>query len=162
MKTLTLAATGLLLVLGNAQAANQEGDLAKRLTETWSKAADWLVGQQDAAGAWQTGPAGKTEPNSAYTALIVTSLANAPKSLREKYKPSVDKGVSFLAGKANPDGSFGVGPSGSFMKTYTTALALMALATVDREKHADKIRGVLQGISCKDFNRHLGCAVDDQ
>ena len=62
MKTLTMAATALILVLGRAQAAPQEGDVAKRLLETWAKAADWLVGQQDSAGAWQMGPPGKTEP----------------------------------------------------------------------------------------------------
>lgn len=141
MKTLTMAATALILVLGRAQAAPQEGDVAKRLLETWAKAADWLVGQQDSAGAWQMGPPGKTEPSPSYTALIVTSLANAPKPLRETYRPVALKGAAFLAGKANVDGSFGEGKSGSFMKTYTTALTLMALATVDREKHADRIRG---------------------
>lgn len=150
MKTLTLMAAGWILVLGpgcdskvegRPPAPAQEGDLAKKLTETWVKAADWLVGLQDAAGAWQMGPPGKTEPSPSYTALIVSSLANAPKALRDKYKPAVEKGVAFLAAKANPDGSFGEGKTGSFMKTYTTALALMALATVDRERHADRIRG---------------------
>jgi hypothetical protein len=141
MKTLAMAAAGWILVLGPAQAAPQDGDLSKRLMETWSKAADWLASQQDAAGAWQMGPAGKTEPSSAYTALIVASLANAPKSVREKYKPAVDKGIAYLVGRVNADGSFGEGKTGAFMKTYTTALALMALATVDRDKHADKIRG---------------------
>lgn len=140
MKTLTIAFTAVLL-LGRAEAGSQEGDLAKRLTETWSKAADWLVGQQDEAGAWRMGPVGKQEPSPSYTALIVTSLANAPKPLRAKYKASADKGVAFLAGKANLDGSFGEGPTGSFMKSYTTALSLMALVTVDREKYADKVRG---------------------
>jgi squalene-hopene/tetraprenyl-beta-curcumene cyclase len=72
---------------------------------------------------------------------MIVSLANAPADLRAKYKEPLDKAVAYLVSKANEDGSFGEGPSGTFMKTYTTGIALMALGSVDAEKHGQKIRG---------------------
>jgi len=140
MKTLTMAAAGLLLGLGRVDAEPQE-DLGKKLVETWGRAADWLLTAQDASGCWKVGPEGKQDPSPAFTAIIVTALANGPKDLRGKYKDAVGKGIAFLESKVNADGSFGEGKSNTFVKTYSTALCLMALATVDREKHADKIRG---------------------
>jgi len=143
MKTLWVVGTVFAMGLGAAPGAPaaQEGDLARKLTETYASAAAWLLGQQDPAGAWQMGPAGKTAPSPSYTALIATSLATAPEKLRAQYKPAVEKAVAYLVSKANPDGSFGEGPTGNFMKTYTTALALMAFSAVDRVAHAKHIRG---------------------
>ncbi len=120
----------------------QESDLAKRLTATFEKAADWLVSQQDAGGAWKMGPPGQQMASPSYTALIVTSLANAPGRLKEKYRPAAERATEFLLSKHNADGSFGEGPAGSFLKTYTTAIALMALSSVERNPRvADTIRG---------------------
>jgi squalene-hopene/tetraprenyl-beta-curcumene cyclase len=140
MKTLTLAVLGLVVALAPAQAAPKD-ELSAKLIETWGKASDWVVTQQDASGCWKVGPEGKQEPSPSFTSIIVTALANGPKDLRGKFAGAVAKGIGYLESKANPDGSFGEGKSGSFAKTYSTALALMALATVDRDKHADKIRG---------------------
>ena len=135
MKILAFAATALLA------AAPQGDDLGKRLRETWTSAADWLVTQQDASGAWKMTAGGQSVPSPSYTGLIITSLANAPAEIRAKYKEPMDKAVAYLVSRANEDGSFGEGPTGGFMKTYTTGIALMALGSVDRERHAQKIRG---------------------
>ncbi len=116
-------------------------DVGKRLRETWSSAADWLVAQQDPSGAWKMSAGGQAAPSPSYTGLIITSFANAPAEMRGKVKESMDKAVAYLVSKANDDGSFGEGPTGGFMKTYATGIALMALGSVDREKHAQKIRG---------------------
>ena len=131
-----------LLAAPVAAPAAQEGDVAKRLTETYVAAADWLVGQQDAGGAWKMGPPGQQMDSPSYTGLILTALANAPKEVRAKYKGPMDKAAAFLLSKANQDGSFGEGPSGGFLKTYTTAIALMALSSVEP---TDRIRDALRG-----------------
>lgn len=130
----------LLLLLVPAPA--QDGDLAKRLRETYVAAADALVAQQDAEGAWRVVMPDRTVPSVAYTSILVTALAGAPPDLRSKYKPPVDKAVAFLLAKANRDGSFGEGEYGSYLKTYATALALSALSTADRtDKVLDALRG---------------------
>jgi squalene-hopene/tetraprenyl-beta-curcumene cyclase len=121
--------------------APQGDDLGKRLRETWTSAADWLVTQQDASGAWKMSAGGQQAPSPAYTGLIITSLANGPAELRGRYKEPLEKALAYLVSKANEDGSFGEGPTGTFMKTYTTGIALMALGSVDREKYARQIRG---------------------
>lgn len=122
-------------------AAPPQDDLGKKLLEVYTSAGDWLAGQQDPDGSWKMGPPGHAEPSPSCTALIITSLASAPEKVRGRYRGAVDKAVAYLVGRANPDGSFGEGPSGSYLKTYTTALALQALSSVDREKHANVIRG---------------------
>lgn len=118
-----------------------QDDLKKKLENAYSSAGDWLVSQQDKSGAWLSGPPGKESPSVAYTSIIVTAFARAPKDLRAKYQKSIDAGSAWIASKKNDDGSFGEGPSGGFLKTYATAVALMALAAVDRDKYADLIRG---------------------
>jgi squalene-hopene/tetraprenyl-beta-curcumene cyclase len=120
----------------------QEGDSAKKLAELYAAAADWLVGQQDSSGAWKMGPPEQSMPSPSYTGLIVASLAGAPEKFRARYKESIGKGTAFLLNKANPDGAFGAGPTGSCLKTYTTAIALMALSSVERsERITNAIRG---------------------
>jgi squalene-hopene/tetraprenyl-beta-curcumene cyclase len=127
---------------GPAAPAVASDDLARRLAETYAAAADWLAGQQDASGAWKMGPPDKQAPSPSYTGLIVAALANAPPSIRARFTPNVEKGVAFLLSKTNDDGSVGEGPSGSFLKTYATAIALMALSSVERtDKVANAIRG---------------------
>ena len=132
-----LAITTLLLAI-----SPQEGDLAKRLRETYVAAADALVAQQDAEGAWRVVMPERSVPSVAYTSLLVTALSGAPPDLRAKYKASAEKALAFLLSKANRDGSFGEGEYGSYLKTYATALALSALSTADRtDKILDSIRG---------------------
>ncbi len=122
--------------------AAQEDDLAKRLAATYVAAADWLTGQQDAQGAWKMGPPEQQMASPSYTGLILTALANAPEGIRAKYKGNMDKATAFLLSKANKDGSFGEGPTGSFLKTYTTAIAMMALSSVEQD---DRTRDALRG-----------------
>jgi len=122
-------------------AADQDGDLRRRLEAAYTSAGDWLGSQQDGGGAWKQGPPGREQPSVAFTGLVVTALARAPKELRARYQASIDKGAAFIVSKRNEDGSFGEGPTGAFLKTYATAVALMALSATDREKFAEPIRG---------------------
>ncbi|HEV3027431.1 MAG TPA: prenyltransferase/squalene oxidase repeat-containing protein, partial [Planctomycetota bacterium] len=141
MKTMTAALLAW-LVLPAAAAPRDEGDLAKKLKETYASAADQLIERQDASGAWKMGPKGKETLSPSSTALIVASLAQAPEPVRRKHKDATAKGLAFILSKANADGSFGEGPTGAFLKTYTTALCLVALASVERtDRVADAIRG---------------------
>jgi len=120
---------------------DQEADLRKKLEKAYVCAADWVVSQQGSDGAWKHGPPGKETPSAAYTSLIVSALARAPKEFRAQYQSAIDKGAALLVSKRNEDGSFGEGPTGAFLKTYTTAIAILALSSVDREKYADAVRG---------------------
>jgi len=143
MKTFAAPLAALVLLLGGVEsvAAPQE-DVAKKLTETYGGAADWMVSQQDETGAWKSGPADKAMPSPAVTGLVVAALGGAPASLKAKYKPAVDKAVAYLISKVNADGSVGEGPTGTFIKTYATGCAMMGWASVERtDKVANAIRG---------------------
>jgi len=143
MKTLAVLLSASLLALGGTPGlAAPQDDVAQKLTETYASAAEWILGQQDASGAWKQGQGDKATASPAFTGLIVTALGGAPKSLKEKYKPAVDKGIGYLLSKINADGSVGEGPTGTFVKTYATGIALMAFASVERtDKVANAIRG---------------------
>jgi len=120
----------------------QDGDLAKKLKDTYAAAAEKLAALQDSAGAWKMGPEGKQTPSPSSTGLIVASLASAPEPLRTKFKDTTAKGLAYLLSRVNEDGSIGEGPTGTFLKTYTTAICLVALSSVERtDKIADVIRG---------------------
>jgi squalene-hopene/tetraprenyl-beta-curcumene cyclase len=146
MKTLMIALTALGLL------APPQDDLKKNLVGAYSRAADWLVSQQDDKGAWKAGPAGKEQPSIAYTGLIVAALAEAPADLRAKYKAAIDKGVGFIVSKQNADGSFGEGPAGGYYKVYTTSISLMALslASPDKKDAIGNARGYIKNNQLKE------------
>lgn len=142
MKTAAVAVALLLVAGGGPAAAAPQDDVVKKLLETYATAADWIVSQQQDSGAWLQGPADKAAPSAAYTGLMVAALGGAPASLKPKYKAAADKGVAYLITRTNPDGSVGEGPTGTFVKTYATGIALMAYASVERtDKVANAIRG---------------------
>jgi squalene-hopene/tetraprenyl-beta-curcumene cyclase len=133
MKTFALAILALL---------PQQTDLADRLKAAYVEAADALVKLQMSSGAWPVIMPERQVASVAYTALTVRALSGASPALRSRYQTSIDKGLEFILTEANPDGSFGEGDSGTYMKTYATAVALSALSTAPRtEKISDAIRG---------------------
>ncbi len=122
-------------------AAQDKAELKRKLNDAYARAGDWLVAEQDKDGAWAQEPKpGMKVPSIAYTGLIVAAFADAPTDLKKKYAPAVEKGCVYMVAKQNKDGSFGEGPSGAFLKTYTTAIVVMALTLTDYEKHKDAIR----------------------
>src|SRR6185503_12064604 len=120
--------------------AHGRDDVAKKVTETYAGAADWLLTQQDESGAWKMTAGDKSVPSPSFTGLIVAAFGNAPADLKGKVKPAADKGIAYLLSKVNTDGSIGEGPTGSFVKTYATGIALMAFASVERN---DKIANAI-------------------
>jgi len=131
------------LLSASLPAAGQERPLPERLAETYTAAADWIAGQQGADGAWRAGLlGGNAEPSVAYTGLLAAGLLNAPENLRARYKAAASRAVAWLLSKANRDGSFGEGENGSFLKTYSTAIALMALSSSEwSDRIGDAVRG---------------------
>jgi squalene-hopene/tetraprenyl-beta-curcumene cyclase len=135
----TLAA---LISMAMLAAAPPQDDTARKVTETYASAADWLVTQQGDSGAWSMAAGDKAVPSPSFTGLIVAALGNAPDALKAKYKAPADKGVAYLLSKVNADGSVGEGPTGAYLKTYTTAIALMAFSSTEKtDKVANAIRG---------------------
>jgi len=141
-------------------------DLGRRLNDSYANAADWLVAQQDKSGAWCQQPKPDMKvPSVAYTGLVVAALADAPGDLKKKYADAASKGCAFIVSKANADGSFGEGPSGAYLKTYTSAVALMALSLHDAKKHEDAIRnarGYLKSNQVKEGEFKGGTGYGDE
>jgi hypothetical protein len=132
----------------NPKPATQEGDLKKRLTDAYTSAGDWLASEQDKDGAWSAQPAPNMKaPSVAYTGLIVAAFADAPADIKAKYSGAIGKGCEYIVSKQGADGAFGEGPAGSYLKTYTTAVALMGLSLAAPDKYKDQIanaRGYLK------------------
>ena len=154
MKTM-LIAVSMLLMSQDGEPVLLNGpqeELKPKLVAAYGRAADWLVGQQDASGAWKVGEPGKEAPSISYTGLIVSALAEAPADVKAKYKDAVAKGVAFIASKQNADGSFGEGPAGAWLKVYTTSISLMAisLAAPDKKDAIGNARGYLKNNQLKE------------
>jgi len=131
--------------------------LRDRLRVAYVAAADALVARQDESGAWRASVLGKADPSVAYTALVVKALLGAPRDLRAKYKAAAEKGLAWTLSRQNRDGSFGEGPDGAFLKTYTTAVALMAVSSVERtDRITDAIRGAQAYLKNHQLKEGLG------
>ncbi|HEV3171080.1 MAG TPA: prenyltransferase/squalene oxidase repeat-containing protein [Actinocrinis sp.] len=104
-----------------------------------ARAESWLLARQDASGAW-TLPLrpGVSAPSVAMTVLALTALddGDAPHS------DAVGQGVTWLAARQNPDGSFGDGEDGRYYRPYCTALALWMLPG-GAGRHAAQIIGAV-------------------
>lgn len=138
------------------------------LERTFEKGIDWLMNQQLVArgdpeetlqthredGAW---PDLEGKPDVAFTALTLICLGQATEAYREKYQTPIEKGVKYLLGQQQLDGSIidsGKIPSFS---TYKTPLALVALMSLDRtDKYLGAIllaRDYLEGAQCRDSQK---------
>lgn len=150
----------------NKKIPDLKRDLKERLLQAYTSAGDWLVSQQDKSGAWcQTPKPDMKVPSVAYTGLIVTAFADAPADIRKKYAEAVAKGCEFIVSKQGSDGSFGEGPSGAYLKTYTTAIALMALSLAAPDKYRDacgNARGYLKSNQVKEGVNRGGMGYGDE
>ena len=72
------------------------------------------------------------------TAIVAKSLAEVPPRLEEEVAPTLERAVEFLMAHQQADGSFLQGRSG--IPTYRTAVVIMALAAIDRERFAEDIQ----------------------
>ncbi len=171
MKAL-LASTALAVVLAGPLSAQDMGGgappaqdpLAKRLADAYVRAGDWIVSQQDASGAWLTGPKDRQGPSLAYTGLVIAALADGTAEQKAKYRPAVDKAVKWFVSKQNADGSFGEGPGNAYLKVYTTGIALMALgiAAPDQKDAIGNARGYLKNNQLKEGDAKGGLGYGDK
>ena len=140
--------------------APPQEDLKTRLVGAYTRAADWLVSQQGDDGSWKE----QGQSSVAFTGLIVAALAEAPKDLQKKYRPAVDKGLAYITSKQNDDGSFGEGPSGAWLKVYTTSISLMAisLAAPDKKDAIGNARGYLKNNQLKEGPDKGGLGYGDK
>ena len=70
--------------------------------------------------------------------------------------PAFRLGLDWLAGRQNPDGSFGDGPDGRYYAPYCTALALWILPD-ERERFTEQIRAAVDYLRA---NQRLGATRD--
>ncbi len=97
-----------------------------------TKAASYLVAAQRPDGAWEA----FDRPHPAITALVVAGLAKHP-----DYGPShpnVQRGLQFILTFVQPDGGIYIPDEG--LHNYNTSVALIALAAMNDDKLAGRIR----------------------
>jgi squalene-hopene/tetraprenyl-beta-curcumene cyclase len=104
--------------------------LRNRADAAMSSAVDYFLDSQDDKGAWANHPA--------VTALACTALAKSPRAEEEAVKTALDKGLDFTLSFRQPNGSIWV--KGQEYPNYTTSIALLAMATVNREKDLEAMR----------------------
>ncbi len=98
--------------------------LMKEVDRSISIGIDWLRQQQLPDGSWSSYPA--------VTALAVTALANDPRGRTPENQKAIQSGIKYILSCAKPTGSI----FAEDMEVYNTSIALMALLTVEPDKHS--------------------------
>lgn len=121
----SLALTTLLLC-GATSAADLKlpTELAAQAETSMSTAVDYFLGSQADNGSWAKHPA--------VTSLACTALAKSPRAEEEAVQAAIHRGLDFALSFRQPNGSIWV--KGEEYPNYTTAITLLALATVRREQ----------------------------
>lgn len=136
--------------------SNEKGSLKERINTSITKGMDYLLSQQGQDGVFFVEFEGNKIPDAGITALSVVALAGM-KNKDEKIKFAVQKGAEYLAALQKPDGGIYLSKEAA-PPTYITAVAILVLDTVDREKYKDiikKAQNYLVGIQGKDKNNKL-------
>ncbi|MBI3269450.1 MAG: hypothetical protein HYZ53_10555 [Planctomycetes bacterium] len=121
--------------------------LLPAIEEALRTGAGWLATQQTPSGGWPHAfgnEAGQAAgPEVVMTSFVLGSLTALPPSLRDDARlgllPALERGVTFLLARQGPDGALGDADEKLTHKNYSTALAAVALATLDRTKYAEPL-----------------------
>jgi squalene-hopene/tetraprenyl-beta-curcumene cyclase len=127
-----------------------------------ARGAGWIGSQQNPDGGY--GPFGekariKDSSDVGITAFAVYALARANAREKAAPPPPLARAVEFLLAKQQPDGGF-YDPRDPSLQNYKTCVALLALSTLDRVKHADAIRKAQAFIKAQQFTEDDGYKPD--
>jgi len=109
----------------------------------------WLEGRQMQDGSWCK--------SSAITALVVTGFLGSKEPQFGPANPHVKKGLVFIAGKRNKDGSIGEGPQ----IVYSTSICLMALLAAKDPTYDETVRMARQYLLRAQADEGDGLDKDD-
>ena len=120
-------------LLGAVSPESAKADIKdERLRGEASRAIDrglkWLRAHQQDNGSW--------ENHAGITGLSLTAFARSPRAYREEDGPFMRRAIQFLEGLAKPDG----GIYQKDLPVYNTAIAVMALCSVEKPELAPLIR----------------------
>lgn len=130
-----------------APGGSSGGDLDGKIQAATVKGIAYLASKQNEDGSFGPIFPGAKEGDVGITALAVWAWAGCPAEIRKTHEAAFQKGVEYVVGHQQEDGSI-LNPDQG-LNTYKTACAIMALSEVDREAHREvieKARGYLAGL----------------
>lgn len=133
-----------------ARAGATEADM-----ELYKKAMAFLIAQQHEGGGW--GPEAPGELG--ITSLVIKGIADAPAEIRAEYLPKAEAAMAWVLKSQGEDGSITVDRTG--LTTYRTAIAIMAMKSLDAERYAEPIKKAAQWLIGDQFTQEDGVAPDD-
>jgi squalene-hopene/tetraprenyl-beta-curcumene cyclase len=130
-----------------APAGSSGTDLDAKIQAATERGIVYLAARQNEDGSFGPIFPGAAEGDVGLTALAVWAWAEGPEEIRKKHEAAFRKGVEYIIGHQQEDGSI-LNPDQG-LNTYKTACAIMALSQVDREAHKEvieKARKYLAGL----------------
>jgi squalene-hopene/tetraprenyl-beta-curcumene cyclase len=128
------------------------------LEQTFEKGLVWLMKRQQDNGAWATMPEAGSQPDIAFTSLALISVGKAPLKYRETYKDRIEKGIKYILNHVQENGAAIDSEKPPTYGTYKTSLAIVALATIDKEKYKDSIKKAMDYLVKSQFGPEDGDA----
>jgi squalene-hopene/tetraprenyl-beta-curcumene cyclase len=148
-------------LVGAVTLATRPARAADADQEMLEKGVQFLVTHQNADGSFGGGPPGAKPGDIGITALVVKSLVEFKTDnaeLQKKIAGALDKAIASVLPQQQKDGSFTEPRSG--LATYRTALAVMALVAVDKEKYKDQIAAAKKWLEDAQFDEGEGISHD--
>lgn len=127
---LTLVILSTTLFAADAEHSPLPEELSTRAHSSMSEAVDYFLETQAENGAWAEHPA--------ITSLACTALAKSPQANDEEVVEAINRGLDFALSFQQDSGAIWV--KGEEYPNYTTAITLLALATVNREQDLQAMR----------------------
>jgi squalene-hopene/tetraprenyl-beta-curcumene cyclase len=142
----------------NANTAGPGPPLSRleRVGQALASAEHYLIGRQDADGAWRSDTYGVFKDGPSLTPLVVDTL------LRSGSSEACDKGAAYLAALVKADGAIDGGPHGLSYPLYTSALAVRFLTRLDYEKYGPAREAWLAFLRQRQLTEDLGWQPADK
>ena len=148
VRSVVLRGVMLSVVLGVVASAGfaQEAKKSVSPKEAIEKGLRYLRTRQGEDGAYRGGRA-NIPFDIGITGLVVKAMADSPRKYREADGPFVSKAVKFLLSHQEEDG----GIRGRMIGTYTTSVAVVALTSLENEKHKKAIERAVEYLKGQQF-----------
>ena len=127
------ASVGAGLATGCKSADSEKSELIQHIDHSLEAAVEYMLDAQSPDGAWRSRTYGALKDGPSLTPLVLEALMFGPP--QKGTQEACDKGATYLAGLAKPDGTIDAGPYGLNYPVYTATMTAIILTKGPYPRH---------------------------